>query len=170
VRVVDPATGQDLPTGQVGELLIKGPNVIKGYWGRPEDTARSFAGGWFHSGDLARLDEDGFVYIVDRAKDMLIRGGENIYCAEVEAALYEHPAIADCGVIGVPHDVLGEEVGAVVRLRPGATLTPAGLRDFLDGRIAAFKIPAHVWFREEDLPRNPGGKLLKTQLRAELLP
>ncbi|WP_395107146.1 class I adenylate-forming enzyme family protein [Actinomadura sp. SCN-SB] len=170
VRVVDPATGEDLPTGQVGELLIKGPNVIKGYWGRPEDTARAFVDGWFHSGDLARLDDDGFVYIVDRAKDMLIRGGENIYCAEVEAALYEHPAVADCGVIGVPHDVLGEEVGAVVRLRPGATATADELRAFLRERIAAFKVPAHVWFREEDLPRNPGGKLLKTQLRAELLP
>jgi long-chain acyl-CoA synthetase len=133
------------------------------------ETAAAFAGGWFHSGDLARLDDDGFVYIVDRAKDMLIRGGENIYCAEVEAALYEHPAVADCGVIGVPHEVLGEEVGAVVRLRPGARLTTGELRAFLGERIAAFKVPAHVWFRDQDLPRNPGGKLLKTRLREELL-
>ncbi|MFC5751330.1 class I adenylate-forming enzyme family protein [Actinomadura rugatobispora] len=168
VRIAGP-DGAELPGGEVGELLIRGPNVIKGYWGLPEETARAFAGGWFHSGDLARLDEDGFVYIVDRAKDMLIRGGENIYCAEVEAALYEHPAVADCGVIGVPHDALGEEVGAVVRLRPGTTLTTAELRAFLTGRIAPFKIPEHVWFREEELPRNPGGKLLKTRLRAELL-
>ncbi|KAB2349055.1 class I adenylate-forming enzyme family protein [Actinomadura rudentiformis] len=169
VKVVGPA-GEELPTGEVGELLIKGPNVIKGYWGRPEATAQSFdADGWFHSGDLARLDADGFVYIVDRAKDMLIRGGENVYCAEVEAALYDHPAVTDCGVIGVPHDVLGEEVGAVVCLRPGASLTTAELQEFLRPRIAAFKIPAHVWFREGELPRNPGGKLLKTRLREELL-
>ncbi|MEW2358945.1 class I adenylate-forming enzyme family protein [Spirillospora sp. NPDC029432] len=170
VKVVDPAGGGELPTGEVGELLIKGPNVIKGYWNRPADTERAFtAGGWFRSGDLARLDADGFVYIVDRAKDMLIRGGENIYCAEVEAALYEHPAVADCGVIGVPHDVLGEEVGAVVLLRPGAELTADALRAFLAERIAAFKVPAHVWFRDRELPRNPGGKLLKTRLREELL-
>ncbi|MFD0690216.1 class I adenylate-forming enzyme family protein [Actinomadura fibrosa] len=168
VKVVDPA-GDELPTGEVGELLIKGPNVIKGYWNKPEATAQAIVDGWFHSGDLARLDADGFVYIVDRAKDMLIRGGENIYCAEVEAALYEHPAVADCGVIGVPHEVLGEEVGAVVRLRPGASATAAELQEFLADRIAAFKIPAHVWFRADELPRNPGGKLLKTRLRAELI-
>ncbi|WP_338743352.1 class I adenylate-forming enzyme family protein [Actinomadura luteofluorescens] len=168
VRVVGPA-GEELPAGEVGELLIKGPNVIKGYWNKPEATAAAFVDGWFHSGDLARLDADGFVYIVDRAKDMLIRGGENIYCAEVEAALYEHPAVADCAVIGVPHQVLGEEVGAVIVPRPGAAVSERELREFLGGRIAAFKVPVHVWFREEGLPRNPGGKILKTRLREELL-
>jgi long-chain acyl-CoA synthetase len=168
VKVVGPS-GDELPTGEVGELLIKGPNVIKGYWNRPDATAQAIVGGWFHSGDLARMDEDGFVYIVDRAKDMLIRGGENVYCAEVEAALYEHPAVADAAVIGVPHDELGEEVGAVVRLRPDATLTTEELRAFLRERIAAFKVPSHVWFREAELPRNPGGKILKTHLRAEIL-
>ncbi|SPT64244.1 class I adenylate-forming enzyme family protein [Actinomadura madurae] len=168
VKVVDPA-GEELPPGEVGELLIKGPNIIKGYWNKPEATARAFVDGWFYSGDLARLDEDGFVYIVDRAKDMLIRGGENIYCAEVEAALYEHPAIADCAVIGVPHEVLGEEVGAVVVLRPGAAAGEEEIQDFLRGRIAAFKVPVHFWFRDEGLPRNPGGKILKTRLREELL-
>ncbi|MEV5831704.1 AMP-binding protein [Spirillospora sp. NPDC052242] len=168
VKVVGP-DGAELPAGEVGELLIKGPNVIKGYWNRPEETARAFVDGWFHSGDLARVDADGFVYIVDRAKDMLIRGGENVYCAEVEAALYEHPAVADCAVIGVPHDVLGEEVGAVIVPRPGASLTAGEAREFLAGRIAAFKVPAHWWFREEGLPRNPGGKILKTRLREELL-
>ncbi|GGV38748.1 fatty acid--CoA ligase [Actinomadura cremea] len=168
VRVVGP-DGADLPAGEVGELLIKGPNVIKGYWNRPEETARAFVDGWFHSGDLARVDDDGFVYIVDRAKDMLIRGGENVYCAEVEAALYEHPRVADCAVIGVPHDVLGEEVGAVVVPRPGASLTAEDAREFLAGRIAAFKVPSHWWFRGEGLPRNPGGKILKTRLREELL-
>jgi acyl-CoA synthetase (AMP-forming)/AMP-acid ligase II len=115
------------------------------------------------------MDEDGFVYIVDRAKDMLIRGGENVYCAEVEAALYEHPAVADAAVIGIPHDELGEEVGAVVCLRPGTALTAEELQAFLRERIAAFKVPSHLWFRENELPRNPGGKILKTHLRAEIL-
>ncbi|GAA4521836.1 class I adenylate-forming enzyme family protein [Actinoallomurus oryzae] len=168
VKVVGPS-GDELPAGEVGELLIKGPNVIKGYWNRPDATAQAIVGGWFHSGDLARVDEDGFVYIVDRAKDMLIRGGENVYCAEVEAALYEHPAVADAAVIGVPHDELGEEVGAVVCLRPGTALTAEELQAFLRERIAAFKVPSHVWFRENELPRNPGGKILKTHLRAEVL-
>ncbi|WP_262402635.1 class I adenylate-forming enzyme family protein [Actinomadura sp. CNU-125] len=168
VKVVGP-DGADLPAGEVGELLIKGPNIIKGYWNRPEETAAAFVDGWFRSGDLARLDGDGFVYIVDRAKDMLIRGGENVYCAEVEAALYEHPAVADCAVIGVPHDVLGEEVGAVLVLRPGSSLTGPQARAFLRGRIAAFKVPSHWWFRDGELPRNPSGKILKTRLREELL-
>ena len=123
VKVVDPS-GAELPTGEVGELVIQGPNIMKGYWNRPEATAEAFVDGWFHSGDLARVDDEGFVYIVDRAKDMLIRGGENVYCAEVEAAMYEHPAVADAAVIGVPHEVLGEEVGAVVCLRPGRDAAP----------------------------------------------
>ncbi|MCO6005272.1 acyl--CoA ligase [Actinoallomurus purpureus] len=168
IKVVDPV-GEELPTGEVGELLIKGPNVIKGYWNRPEDTAQAFRDGWFHTGDLARVDADGFIYIVDRAKDMLIRGGENVYCAEVEAAIYEHPAVADTAVIGVPHEVLGEEVGAVVRLHPGTTVTPEELQAFLGERIAAFKVPAHIWFRDDELPRNPAGKILKTRLRSELI-
>jgi long-chain acyl-CoA synthetase len=168
VKVVDPS-GAEMPVGEVGELVIQGPNIIKGYWNRPEATAEAFVDGWFHSGDLARVDADGFVYIVDRAKDMLIRGGENVYCAEVEAAVYEHPAVADAAVIGVPHDELGEEVGAVICLRPGATLTAGELQSFLRERIAPFKVPAHLWFRDGELPRNPGGKILKTRLRAEIL-
>lgn len=168
LTVVGPG-GEELPAGEVGELLIKGPNVIKGYWNRPDATAQAIVDGWLHSGDLARLDEEGFVYIVDRAKDMLIRGGENVYCAEVEAAIYEHPGVADAAVIGVPHDVLGEEVGAVICPRPGAALTADELTEFLKERIAAFKVPAHVWFRDGELPRNPGGKILKTRLRAEIL-
>jgi long-chain acyl-CoA synthetase len=168
VKVVDPA-GREVPAGEVGELLIQGPNVIKGYWHHPDATSQAFADGWFHTGDLARVDAEGFVYIVDRAKDMLIRGGENVYCAEVEAAVYEHPAVADAAVIGVPHEELGEEVGAVVCLRPGATLTAEELRAFLRERIAAFKVPSHIWFRDGELPRNPGGKILKTRLRAEIL-
>ncbi|MFC7584059.1 class I adenylate-forming enzyme family protein [Nonomuraea antimicrobica] len=168
VRVVDPA-GADLPSGEVGELCVRGPNVILGYWNKPEATARTFVDGWLHTGDLAKIDEEGFVYIVDRAKDMVIRGGENVYCAEVEAALFEHPAVDDVAVIGVPHEELGEEVGAVIRLAPGASVTAEELRTFLSGRIAKFKIPVHVWFRDAELPRNPGGKILKTHLRREIL-
>ncbi|MCO5998256.1 class I adenylate-forming enzyme family protein [Actinoallomurus rhizosphaericola] len=168
VKVVDPA-GAELPVGEVGELLVRGPNVIKGYWNAPEATARSFRDGWFHTGDLARVDAEGFVYIVDRAKDMLIRGGENVYCAEVESAMYDHPAVADAAVIGVPHEALGEEVGAVVCLRPGMTVTPEELQAFLRERIASFKVPTHIWFREGELPRNPAGKILKTKLRTELV-
>ncbi|KAB8193263.1 AMP-binding protein [Nonomuraea phyllanthi] len=168
VRVVDPA-GAELPAGEVGELCLRGPNVIMGYWNKPEATAQTFVDGWLHTGDLARLDDDGFVYIVDRAKDMVIRGGENVYCAEVEAALFDHPAVDDAAVIGVPHEELGEEVGAVIRLVPGASLATEDLTSFLGDRIAKFKIPVHFWFREDELPRNPGGKILKTHLRREIL-
>ncbi|WP_219502227.1 class I adenylate-forming enzyme family protein [Nonomuraea ceibae] len=168
VRVVDPM-GEELPPGEVGELCLRGPNVIMGYWNKPQATAETFVDNWLHTGDLARIDEEGFVYIVDRAKDMVIRGGENVYCAEVEAALFEHPAVDDVAVIGVPHDELGEEVGAVIRLAPGASATREELTAFLADRIAKFKIPAHVWFRDTELPRNPGGKILKTRLRREVL-
>jgi long-chain acyl-CoA synthetase len=169
VRVVD-ELGEPQPVGAVGELWIRGPNVVKGYWGKPEATAESFTeGAWFHSGDVARLDEEGFVYIVDRAKDMVIRGGENVYCSEVEAALFEHPAVTDAAVFGVPHHVLGEEVGAAVRLRPGATATVDELRAHVGERLAAFKVPAHIWLRDEELPRNPAGKVLKRALKEELV-
>ncbi|MGW4644666.1 class I adenylate-forming enzyme family protein [Sphaerisporangium sp. NPDC004334] len=168
VRVSDPL-GNELPPGEVGELCMRGPNVIAGYWNRPEATAQTFVEGWLHTGDLARLDEDGFVYIVDRAKDMVIRGGENVYCAEVEAAMFEHPAVDDAAVIGIPDDELGEQVGAVVRLKPGMSATAEELREFLTGVLAPFKIPVRFWFRETELPRNPGGKILKTHLRRETL-
>ena len=168
VKVVDEA-GQELATGEVGELWIKGPNIVKGYWNNPEATAATFTEGWLHSGDVARLDEDGFVYIVDRAKDMLIRGGENVYCAEVEGVLFEHPAVIEAAVIGIPHAVLGEEVGAVVQLRPGASVTDDDLRAHVAERLAAFKVPVRFWFRDEPLPRNPAGKVLKRELRDELV-
>jgi acyl-CoA synthetase (AMP-forming)/AMP-acid ligase II len=167
-KVVDPS-GEELPLGEVGELWIKGPNVVKGYWNKPEATAAAITDGWLHSGDLARMDDEGFVYIVDRAKDMLIRGGENIYCAEVEAALFEHPAVYDAAVIGIPHQVLGEEVGAVVRLAPGATATQMDLQQHVAERLAAFKVPVQVWFFDEELPRNPAGKVLKRELREQVL-
>ncbi|GAA1504392.1 class I adenylate-forming enzyme family protein [Sphaerisporangium rubeum] len=161
--------GEPLPAGEVGELCLRGPGVITGYWNRPEETASTFAGGWLRTGDLARVDEEGYVHIVDRAKDMLIRGGENVYCAEVEAALYEHPAVADAAVIGVPDEEFGEQVGAVLRLRPGTSVTAEELQAFLRGTLAPFKIPVRIWFREAELPRNPGGKILKNRLREETL-
>jgi long-chain acyl-CoA synthetase len=168
VKVVDPGGG-DVPTGGVGELWIKGPNVVKGYWNNPEATAATFSDGWLHTGDVARLDEDGFVYIVDRAKDMLIRGGENIYCVEIEDVLYDHPAVAEVAVIGIPHPVLGEEVGAVVRLRPGMAASEGELQQHVGARLAAFKVPVRIWFSDQELPRNPAGKLLKRDLRDSLL-
>jgi acyl-CoA synthetase (AMP-forming)/AMP-acid ligase II len=168
VKVVD-EEGRTLATGEVGELWIKGPNVVRGYWNKPEATAAAFTDGWLRSGDVARIDDEGFVYIVDRAKDMVIRGGENVYCVEVEAALHEHPGIADAAVIGIPHDVLGEEVGAVVQLRAGFEATEEEVRSFVAERLAAFKVPVRVWFRTDPLPRNPAGKILKRDLREELL-
>jgi acyl-CoA synthetase (AMP-forming)/AMP-acid ligase II len=122
-----------------------------------------------HSGDVARIDEEGFVYIVDRAKDMIIRGGENVYCVEVEAALFEHPAVTDAAVIGIPHHVLGEEVGAVVHLTPGTSATEQELREWVAARIASFKVPVKIWFLDEPLPRNANGKTMKRELKAELI-
>ena len=168
VQVVDP-DGNVVANGEVGELWIKGPNVVKGYWNKPEATESAVGGGWFRSGDGATLDDEGFVYIVDRIKDMVIRGGENVYCAEVEAALFEHPDVSDVAVIGVPHDVLGEEVGAVVLSTPGSTVTAEALQQHVRDRLAAFKVPAHIFFRDEPLPRNPQGKVLKRELREETL-
>ncbi len=167
VRIVDPAGG-DVPTGGEGEVWIRGPNVVPGYWHRPEETAATFTDGWCHTGDIGRVDDEGFLFIVDRAKDIVIRGGENISSAEVEAALFEHPAVADVAVVGVPHQVLGEEVAAVVELRRGQTATPDELRAHVAERLAAFKVPQVIVFRDEPLPRNPAGKVLKRQLRDEV--
>ncbi len=167
VRVVDPASGKDVTDGNVGELWFRGPNIVRGYWNNPEATAAAFTGGWFRSGDLGRV-ADGWVYVVDRMKDVVIRGGENIYCAEVEAALFEHPAIEDATVLGVPHEQLGEQVVAVVvpRTGPGAGVTAGDLQRHVAQRLASFKVPAHVVFRSEPLPRTQSGKVLKRDLRA----
>lgn len=152
----------------LGELCVRGAVVIKGYLNRPDATAEGIRDGWFHTGDIARIDEDGFVYIVDRAKDMVIRGGENIYCSEVETAIYAHPAVAEAAVFGIPDDRLGEVVASAIVLQAGSTLTEQELADFLAERIAKFKIPAKVWFRTEQLPRNANGKFMKRELRQEL--
>ena len=141
--------------------------MIMGYWNRPEATAEAITDGWFHTGDVARLDDDGFIYIVDRIKDMVIRGGENIYCVEVETMFDEHPAVAEAAVIGIPHEVLGEEVGAVVYLEPGETATEEELRAFVAEQLASFKVPARVWIRPEPLPVSAIGKILKQQLRED---
>lgn len=165
----EPPSDQAADPERTGELWIKGPNVVRGYWNRSTETATTFTHGWLHTGDVARIDEEGFVHIVDRAKDMIIRGGENVYCVEVEAALFEHPAVADCAVIGVPHPVLGEEVGAVAVLRPGHDVGADELARFVGERLAAFNVPSRFWFRAEELPRNPAGKVLKRELRTQLL-
>ena len=175
VAIVPEDFAGDEPTSQLprgpdvlGELWVKGPNVVRGYWGRPEETAQSFTKGWLHTGDVARIDEEGFIYIVDRAKDMIIRGGENVYSVMVEAALFEHPDIADCAVVGLAHRTLGEEVTAVIVLRPGRRLDAQELSRHVAHRMAKFAVPTRYFFRAEPLPRNPQGKILKRELRDSL--
>lgn len=156
---------RELPVGEVGELWARGPMIVKGYWNKPEATAETFVDGWVRTGDLAKLDEEGFVYIVDRAKDIIIRGGENIYSSEVEDVLYAYPGVTDAALIGVPHRTLGEEPVAVVHMAPGASATEAELQDFVRARLAAFKVPVQVRFVADTLPRNANGKILKKDLR-----
>ena len=167
VRVVT-EDGRDAAIGGTGEIWLKGPTVVRGYLGRERETAEVFTDGWFHTGDIGRLDAEGNLYVVDRMKDLIIRGGENIYAAEVEATLYEHPDITEAAIIGVPHNRLGEEVGAVVRIRDGAIVTEDDVRGHVGARLAAFKVPAHVWLVHEELPRNASGKVLKRELRETL--
>ena len=159
------ANGKEQPAGGVGELWVKGPNVVRGYWRDPHATAATFVDGWLRTGDIARLDEEGFCYILDRAKDMLIRGGENIYCAEVENALYEHPAVIDAAVVAIPHHSLGEEPGAVVTFKHGMQASEDELRGFVAERIAAFKVPVKILFSANMLPRSATGKILKNELK-----
>ncbi len=161
--------GESVPEGQVGELLVLGPNNVRGYLNKPEATAEAFPDGWFRTGDLATLDDAGFISIVDRAKDMVLRGGENIYCAEVEAALFDHPAVKECAVFAVPHDRFGEVPGVAVVCKPGQSVTEEALREHAGARIASFKVPETFWFLEEDLPRNANGKFLKRALKDQLL-
>jgi acyl-CoA synthetase (AMP-forming)/AMP-acid ligase II len=159
--------GSELPAGERGELCIKSPCNILGYWNKPEATAEAFVDGWFHTGDVAYLDAEGFLYIVDRIKEIIIRGGENISCIEVEAAIYAHPGIQEVAVFGLPDERLGELVGAAVVLRAGVELSADELRNYLARHLAAFKIPAHIWFRTEQLPRIASGKIFKRQIKTD---
>ncbi len=170
VKLVD-EDGNDVAPGPtaVGVLCVRGAVVIKGYLNRPEATHDSIREGWLNTGDIARIDEDGFVYIVDRAKDMVLRGGENVFCSEVETAIYHHDAVAEAAVFGIPDERLGEDVAAVIVLRPDAHLSAEQLQHFLAASLAKHKIPARIWFREEALPRNANGKFLKRELRKELV-
>ena len=162
------ADGQPLGVGEIGELWVRGSNVIKGYLNRPEATAESLTDGWLHTGDVAYIDEDGCIFLVDRAKDMVIRGGENVYCAEVENAVFSHDAVAECAVFSVPDDRLGEEVGAAVYLRPGKEVSADALRDHVKQQLAAFKAPKYIWFVQDPLPRNANGKFVKRTLQETL--
>jgi long-chain acyl-CoA synthetase len=162
MKVVD-ENDTEVPQGEVGEVVIRGHNIMKGYWQRPEATAEAMRGGWFHSGDMARVDEDGYFFIVDRKKDMIIRGGYNVYPREVEEVLYEHPKIREAAVVGVPHDQWGEEIGAAVVLHEGEELSPEEVSEYVKERIAAYKYPRIVWFLDE-LPKGPTGKILKREI------
>jgi long-chain acyl-CoA synthetase len=152
-----------VPQGEVGEIVIRGHNIMKGYWQRPDSTEEAMRGGWFHSGDMARVDEEGYFYIVDRKKDLIIRGGYNVYPREVEEVLYEHPKIREAAVVGVPHDEWGEEIGAAIVLHDGEELAPEEISAYVKERIAAYKYPRIVWFLEE-LPKGPTGKILKREI------
>jgi long-chain acyl-CoA synthetase len=167
MRVTDDA-GRVLGPNEVGELWFRGPNLIRGYWNKPEATAETIVDGWLRTGDIGRIDKEDFVYVQDRAKDMVLRAGENVYCAEVEAALYEHPEIYEAAVFGVPHERLGEEVAAAIVPKPGCSLDDETLRAFLKEHLAPFKIPSRFAFHTEQLPRNPAGKILKRSLRDSL--
>lgn len=160
--------GRDLPPGEVGEICFSGVNLFRGYWGRPEATAEALVDGWLRTGDIGRIDEEGFVFVEDRAKDMVLRGGENIYCAEVEAVIYEHPAVHEAAVFGVAHERLGEEVAAVVLPRAGHLLDPADLQAHVAAHLAPFKVPSKVVVATEPLPRGATGKILKRELRDRL--
>ena len=167
VKIVD-GGGAEVPAGSRGEVCVKGPNVVRGYWNQPEASAETFRNGWLHTGDIGRLDEDGLLFLLDRAKDMLIRGGENVYCVEVENALCSHPAVKDAAVIGKPHPVLGQEVAAVVQVSGEPVVGEAALIEHCRARLAAFKVPATIEVRTEPLPVNASGKVIKRQLQNEL--
>lgn len=166
VKIMDRDGSAELPIGETGEIWIRGPQVFKGYWRNPDATAKALVDGWLRSGDLGYVDEDGALFVVDRAKDMLLRGGENIYCIEVENALHTHPDVLDVAVVGIPDPILGERVGAMVQLRAGATADAAALRAHVATRIAAFKVPERIDIVNEPLPRNANGKILKPQVKS----
>ena len=162
MKVVDDEDN-DVPQGEIGEIVIRGHNVMKGYWNRPDATGETLRDGWLHTGDMATIDEEGYFFIVDRKKDMIIRGGYNVYPREIEEVLYEHPDVIEAAVVGLPHDELGEEVGAAVTLKDTSTATAQELSDFVKGQVAAYKYPRRVWFVDE-LPKGPTGKILKREI------
>jgi long-chain acyl-CoA synthetase len=162
MKVVD-EDDNDLPVGEVGEIVIRGHNVMKGYWNRPDATEEVMKGGWFHTGDMAKVDDDGYFFIVDRKKDMIIRGGYNVYPREIEEVLYEHPAVREAAVVAVPHDDLGEEVGAAVVLKDGEDVSVDDLQAYVKENVAAYKYPRAIWFVDE-LPKGPTGKILKREI------
>lgn len=164
VRITTPE-GEVAPPGETGEIWLRGPTIFKGYHGLAEATEAALVDGWFRTGDVGRVDDEGFVYVVDRIKDVIIRGGENVYAAEIEAVLYEHPDVVEAAIVGVPDESLGEAVAAFVRLREGAGATADDLRDHVAGRLAGFKVPALVVLSPDALPRNAAGKVLKRELR-----
>jgi long-chain acyl-CoA synthetase len=168
IKVTDPV-GAELPQGDTGEIWFRGPMLIRGYWNRPDATADTIVDGWLRTGDIGRVDDEGFVYVSDRAKDMVLRGGENIYSAEVEAAIYEHPAVYEAAVYGIPHERLGEELACHVMVKPGASLDAGELQRFVGERLASFKVPSVVTIVTEQLPRNASGKILKRELRDSVL-
>jgi len=155
----------EVPQGEPGEIVMRGPFVMSGYWNKPDATEQVMRGGWFHTGDVATVDEDGYFFIVDRKKDLIIRGGYNVYPREVEEVLYEHPKIREAAVVGVPHDEWGEEIGAAVVLMEGERLSPEEVSAYVKDRIAAYKYPRIVWFLDE-LPKGPTGKILKREIEA----
>ncbi|MDN5766712.1 MAG: long-chain fatty acid--CoA ligase [Humibacillus sp.] len=165
MKLVD-LEGNDTPAGEIGEIAIRGENIMKGYWHRPEATAEAIPDGWFRSGDLATVDDDGYYTIVDRKKDMILRGGLNVYPREVEEVLYTHPDVLEAAVVGVPDDLLGEEVAAAVALRPGSTATVEEVQEFVKDRIAAYKYPRHIW-QVNELPKGPTGKILRREVRPQ---
>ncbi len=163
MKVVDD-DGVEVSQGEVGEIVIRGHNVMRGYWNRPDATDEAIRDGWFHTGDMAKIDEDGYFFIVDRKKDMIIRGGYNVYPREIEEVIYEHPAVREAAVLGIPHDEYGEEVAAAVALKQGETVAPEELRDYVKQQVAAYKYPRQVWFVDE-LPKGPTGKILKREIK-----
>jgi long-chain acyl-CoA synthetase len=162
MRCVD-EDGNDVPQGEVGEIAIRGHNVMKGYWRKDDATAEAIKEGWFHTGDMAKVDDEGYFFIVDRKKELIIRGGYNVYPREVEEVLYQHPAVQEAAVVGVPDDKMGEEVGAAVVLKPGEDVSADELRDYVKDEVANYKYPRRIWFVDE-LPKGPTGKILKREV------
>ena len=167
IKTID-KQGNDLPRGETGEICIWGSHLIKGYLNRADATAETIIDGWLHTGDIGFVDEDNFIYLVDRAKDMVLRGGENIFCSEVEAAIYNHPGVAECSAFSVADERLGEEVGCAIFPGAGHSLDTGELRAFLETKLAAFKIPRYIWVVDQPLPRNASGKFVKRELQKSL--